>query len=711
MKSKGKKYTLLNLIKERPILIPQIQRDYIQYREVNRVKRSREGLINSLVSCLETGKSDNLHFVYGYIKNEVNKSFDQAIECFVPIDGQQRLTTLYLLHLYVSVMANKDREILKDKLIYKTRETTSMFINALYKNASKSVFTGTVSDNIKKSGWYSGAWSKDNSVKSCLKILDLISARTSEITNWDLAYDNLSKISFMCQNIDNLGKPNELYIKMNSRGKQLTPYENFKADICEYLESKKPDYSDTLKENLDGIWLDAAWELIQNNGLDFGYVDIIFKELFHWILTNSQLSNLSEEMLSVNANTKEYCLGDYFTLETDKEKCLKNIHNTFTLIYETYKNDKELFKSVLEEIGIRRNNGKKGLNLAINGWKSRAYLLSITCFANGYKGNDLVADFKKYFRVMRNLIRLSRFDSLKNLKMFDESITKFEGLKGNIYEYLRNKAGEEYLNIPELKENALDTEVLKAKLILKSADWEKVILEAETNQYFEGEIGFVFREIGLNINTIDKANSLIDDFKKVWEIAEKTFTVDNLTTVQRVLFYLADKDDNYPCIVSSYGVDNLLKSFYNYNEIHHDYDMRGFLRKNESLSKKLFGAFKQHNTNDIKDLSDKLINASSITDSFKKAMVTDDSMFEYISRYSRVLYYDGNYYLLNTNTRGSGIGYELYLLASKMNGKITPFEKKQYEKQYVKIKGKEITYDGLFISNGEPYSVQMENLL
>ena len=199
MKSKGKKYTLLNLIKERPILIPQIQRDYIQYREVNRVKRSREGLVNSLVTCLKTGKSDNLHFVYGYVKNEVSKDFDKTIECFVPIDGQQRLTTLYLLHLYVIVMAGKDKELLKDKLIYKTRETTSMFINALYKNASKDIFTGTVSDNIRNSGWYSGAWDKDNSVKSCLKILDLISQFTSDIKDWSLSYDNLSKISFMCQ--------------------------------------------------------------------------------------------------------------------------------------------------------------------------------------------------------------------------------------------------------------------------------------------------------------------------------------------------------------------------------------------------------------------------------------------------------------------------------------------------------------------------------
>ena len=79
----------------------------------------------------------------------------------------------------------------------------------------------------------------------------------------------------MCQNIDNLGRPNELYIKMNSRGKQLTPYENFKADICEYLESEKPNYSDNLNKNLDGDWLDAIWELLINNGLDFKYVDIV----------------------------------------------------------------------------------------------------------------------------------------------------------------------------------------------------------------------------------------------------------------------------------------------------------------------------------------------------------------------------------------------------------------------------------------------------
>ena len=93
-------------------------------------------------------------------------------------------------------------------------------------------------------------------------------------------------------------------------------------------------------------------------------------------------------------------------------------------------------------------------------------------------------------------------------------------------------------------------------------------------------------------------------------------------------------------------------------------------------------------------------------------MVTDDSMFEYISRYSRVLYYYGNYYLLNTNTRGSGISYELYLLATNQGGKITPFERKQYGEQHIKIGREKITWDGTqFVSNGNPYSLQMKDLI
>ena len=62
-----------------------IQRDYAQGRK-NEVK-VREGFVSSLAAIIN-GKGGTLDFIYGALEGQD----------FVPLDGQQRLTTLYLLH-------------------------------------------------------------------------------------------------------------------------------------------------------------------------------------------------------------------------------------------------------------------------------------------------------------------------------------------------------------------------------------------------------------------------------------------------------------------------------------------------------------------------------------------------------------------------------------------------------------------------------------
>ena len=79
------------------IVIPIIQRDYAQGR-VNE-QDIRDNFLISLKSYLEDSSknSHDLDFVYG------NKNQDDE---FIPLDGQQRLTTLFLLHYYLSIHDN-----------------------------------------------------------------------------------------------------------------------------------------------------------------------------------------------------------------------------------------------------------------------------------------------------------------------------------------------------------------------------------------------------------------------------------------------------------------------------------------------------------------------------------------------------------------------------------------------------------------------------
>ena len=86
--------TLFELFNEYDVEVPIIQRDYAQGRQDDHAKMVRSNLLNDIKLAI-SGKTQplDLNFVYG--KAEENK--------FIPIDGQQRLTTLFLLHLFLCV--------------------------------------------------------------------------------------------------------------------------------------------------------------------------------------------------------------------------------------------------------------------------------------------------------------------------------------------------------------------------------------------------------------------------------------------------------------------------------------------------------------------------------------------------------------------------------------------------------------------------------
>jgi hypothetical protein len=60
--------------------------------------------------------------------------------------------------------------------------------------------------------------------------------------------------------------------------------------------------------------------------------------------------------------------------------------------------------------------------------------------------------------------------------------------------------------------DCFDEECLKAKLILRSLEWKNLVLDAENNKYFNGQIGFLFEISGIDT---EFQNSQIDDWDTV----------------------------------------------------------------------------------------------------------------------------------------------------------------------------------------------------
>lgn len=94
-------------------------------------------------------------------------------------------------------------------------------------------------------------------------MLDAINGKFSDVDNlWSL----LDRIVFFFLPLAENGLSDELYIKMNSRGKKLTPFEHFKAEF-EDLYERDSEESMTINHKFDVEWADMFFSYRDNDNL------------------------------------------------------------------------------------------------------------------------------------------------------------------------------------------------------------------------------------------------------------------------------------------------------------------------------------------------------------------------------------------------------------------------------------------------------------
>lgn len=96
------KTTLLALLAKYEIEVPMLQRDYAQGRDGKQHQAIRRQFVHTLLEMVAyPDKSLDLDFVYGTLKQGT----------LTLLDGQQRLTTLYLLHWYLAARSQRLTDI------------------------------------------------------------------------------------------------------------------------------------------------------------------------------------------------------------------------------------------------------------------------------------------------------------------------------------------------------------------------------------------------------------------------------------------------------------------------------------------------------------------------------------------------------------------------------------------------------------------------
>ena len=240
------------------ISIPLIQRDYAQGREHPDITRIRKKFLSSLKEAI-LDQPVCLDFIYG----DINESGVLTL-----LDGQQRITTLYLLHWYAAKREDVSEEEFEflSRFSYETRPSSREFCKMLF-TFKPNFECGSLREQIIDQAWFPLDWKNDPTIKSMLVMIDEISSVFNDVPNlWKaLAQDN--KIQFYFLPIRNMGLTDELYIKMNSRGKPLTIFEHFKAEFEHEIRLMDKDLAREFERKLDIDWTDFLWNYRKDDNL------------------------------------------------------------------------------------------------------------------------------------------------------------------------------------------------------------------------------------------------------------------------------------------------------------------------------------------------------------------------------------------------------------------------------------------------------------
>lgn len=517
------KLTLWKALEQYHIVIPTIQRDYAQGRKNDpKIAQIRKTFLQALVQSLTKNQELELDFVYGSLNHK-------TLEL---LDGQQRLTTLFLLHCYLvhkNKLNIKEIDVVKERLqkfSYQTRTSSKLFISQLVAKLVEMEWSGKPSMTIENEAWFLAVWRKDPTIISILTMLDeldsLLASKTADELNklW-VNLSNQSVLNFYLLPMDEFSLTDELYIKMNARGVQLTEFENFKAWLQGFLEHK----IDTSKANaffqsIDTTWTDLIWTMSKHWGKSF---DASFIHFFKICLLCEHQKYLSKNKSvdSTNEDDIESLVSrlrlNLFISQTEYMDLFSNEvsntidHITALLDFAVVKQKSQ--NNIFEILSKDKPSYEEQANFATAYYFTK-YIQNIDQFEDWNRISGwLVKNAKGYYNSEK--LMLSVLDALEQLAIHighDSVLDKISTLHQhqNIIELCSKTAFEK---------SHIEHEIEKAKLVIQNPAWKELLKKYEEHNYFYGRVDFI-----LDYAKADDGSICMDKFTYYAEIAAHLFT-------------------------------------------------------------------------------------------------------------------------------------------------------------------------------------------
>lgn len=470
----SKKYTFIDLFRGTEgggealngIEIPLIQRDYAQGRDMPKVEDIRRRFVGALKKALINNEPITLDFVYGEIDNN---------RTLIPLDGQQRLTTLFLLHWYIARRegVSEDKLAFLTKFSYATRYSAREFCKRLVSPAYQPDFNRfKLSEEITDQNWMPLDWENDSTISAMLRMIDYIHVMFNNSCNNLWPRLEAGCISFYFLPIKQLGATDDLYIKMNSRGKPLTEFENVKAEWEASIRAISPSImpqqdaeqlQHRIEQKMDLDWTDLLWPY-RNGQTGSSADDVVDDKFIRYLRFLTDIIYYKDEELKKNSSDILSIVEDLFRDSEKAPEHLEFIERGFDCWLHV--DIEHLFNTYLTTTPTASDPQKCVVAAPVNVFAQACYTYgdmngrtrlfpigrSVMLYAFLYylQHKDTISDtqFARRIRIITNLIKQSEYelreDNMPNLLRQTEYILTHGDVEEGYLSFNANQLAEEH---------------------------------------------------------------------------------------------------------------------------------------------------------------------------------------------------------------------------------------------------------------------------
>lgn len=512
------------------IVIPSLQRDYVQGNRRDKISP----FIDYLLEGLEGKDGIDLNYMYGTILKD-----DDGTTSFVPIDGQQRMTTLWLLRLYLTARANVQQpgthRPMVQRLEYRTREYAREFCWALSEHVDAIVTPELKLVDFTQQPWFIDAWRHDVTVQGCMATLQIIDKKIGSRSASELLEQFDEKIRFSLQTLDD-DINDDIYIKMNGRGIHLTEFENLKAWLDQRVEREyDSNFIRRWQRCMDNEWADMVWQNRcvrkddDENPIDNLMLRLLYTLAYlYWFQPNEKESinegrddqrrKLRHELgIDSNDDLVDYLLSHLNLGQSEKLKIFSH----------------ESLQFIADKLDCLCSRWKQLNGLDLYFWKESETTLFFQMFLDGaldsipygklalchavlaYPGREAKEPFEEWMYRMRNLI-VNQDVHKGNLLNIIDSISEIgDYLKEAGFRQIFETYSIKHFNQQQLAEEKLKSQVQDEEL-------QRFMRKLENHPFFVGQIKFLFDFCGEKID--DK-----DLFKGYGRVMARLFNADGFS--------------------------------------------------------------------------------------------------------------------------------------------------------------------------------------